>query len=30
MVVMREIGWGEILTDDEHFMQVGMSFKRIL
>ena len=30
MVVMKEIGLEEILTDDEHFMQVGMGFKRIL
>ncbi|HDO21278.1 MAG TPA: PIN domain-containing protein [Nitrospirae bacterium] len=29
MVVMQETGLREILTDDEHFMQVGMGFKRI-
>ncbi len=29
MVVMKEIGVEEILTDDEHFMQVGMGLKKV-
>ncbi len=28
MVVMNEIGLEQILTDDNHFMQIGMDFKK--
>jgi predicted nucleic acid-binding protein len=29
MVIMREIGVTSILTDDDHFMQIGMGFKKM-
>ncbi len=29
MVIMNEIGVMQVLTDDEHFMQVGMNFHKV-
>jgi len=29
MVVMEEIGLAQVLTDDEHFVQVGMGFQKV-
>ncbi len=29
MVVMKELGLISILTEDDHFMQVGMGFKKV-
>ena len=29
MVVMRELGINDVLTEDEHFDQVGMGFRRV-
>lgn len=29
MIVMEELGLREILTEDDHFLQVGMSFKKV-
>ncbi len=29
MVLMKELGLTEILTEDDHFVQVGMGFRRV-
>jgi len=29
MVVMRELGLRKVLTEDEHFVQVGFGFERL-
>jgi predicted nucleic acid-binding protein len=29
MVIMRELGINQVLTEDEHFMHVGLGFIRV-